>query len=152
LGGRFPVGGEVRGVVVLEECTRFYSGTVVSNGEASDKLSYPTRASTICAGGEALRSGTLTWVATNKGVLTVTSVPRFVIEFPGFCAYEVSKLVGTFKPGPLGEPGPLATRGTAAGKLDKTVSLGEACPATKPINFVAEGKEQSEGSLYTELE
>jgi hypothetical protein len=149
-----PVGEGVHGVVSLEECTRFYSGTVLSNGEASDKLSYPSKTSTICGSGEALRSGTLTWVATNKGVLTITSVPKFVIEFPGFCAYEVSKLVGTFRPGPRGEPLPFAMHATATGKLNNTVSLGEACPATRPIKFFAEAKEgnELEGTLATELE
>jgi len=143
-----PVGEVVHASITVEGCSKPYTGKLLVNGSSSDKLRYPTTTSAICNAGALLRGGALTWIATSELVSTVTSTPKFMIEFPNYCAYEIGTLVGSFAPSAI-----LEIRGNVTGKLNKAVSLGESCPTTRSLGFIVEGKDKTgEAPLFTEIQ
>jgi len=145
---RLTTGDAIETSFVIEggsACRLRYDGTVGSNGASTDKLSFPTRTEHSCASGWGIRAGTLTWAITSGGQLTIKSAPKILIGFPGYCVYEVAKLVGNFSPGQ-----PLHVNGGATGKLDKAATLGEGCPETKAIGWEVE-VDKERGELGTEL-
>jgi hypothetical protein len=145
---RLKVGDAIETSFLIEggsACRLRYDGSVGSNGALTDKLGFPTRTEHSCESGWAIRAGTLTWVMTSKGQLTITSTPKILISFPGYCVYEFTKLVGNFTPGQ-----PLHVNGGASGKLDKAATLGEGCPETKGIGWEVEAAKEH-GELVTEL-
>ncbi len=123
-------------------CTTQSGGTLLTNGKATDSLSFPTLESSNCTSEETggpepayLLRGTIGKATLHAdGTALLKATPSLIVAEPFWCVYSAGKLSGTFNT--TFQPQTLV-RGITTATLDKRLTLGASCAATESIEFRA---------------